>query len=36
MLSYPSQRYRSAWIGIAVHSAQSLFFGFAMLAVVLR
>jgi uncharacterized protein len=25
-LAYPSKRYRSAWIGIAVHSAQSLFF----------
>ena len=25
LLSYPSKRYRSAWIGIAVHSAQSVF-----------
>jgi membrane protease YdiL (CAAX protease family) len=23
-LAYPSRRYRSAWIGIAVHSAQSV------------
>jgi len=26
ILAYPSRRYRSAWIGIAVHSAQSVFF----------
>jgi membrane protease YdiL (CAAX protease family) len=25
-ISYPSKRYRSAWIGIAVHSIQSVFF----------
>jgi hypothetical protein len=25
ILSYPTKRYRSAWIGIIVHSAQSLF-----------
>jgi uncharacterized protein len=25
LLSYPTKRYRSAWIGIAVHSAQSVF-----------
>ena len=24
LISYPSRRYRSAWIGIAVHSAQSV------------
>jgi hypothetical protein len=24
-LAYPTKRYRSAWIGIAVHSAQSVF-----------
>jgi CAAX protease family protein len=24
ILAYPSKRYRSAWIGIAVHSAQSI------------
>ena len=24
ILAYPSRRYRSAWIGIAVHSAQSV------------
>ena len=26
-VAYPSKRYRSAWIGIAVHSAQSVFLG---------
>ena len=25
-VAYPTKRYRSAWIGIAVHSAQSIFF----------
>jgi uncharacterized protein len=35
-LSYPSQRYRSAWIGIIVHSAQTVFFAAAVLAVVLK
>ena len=24
VLAYPTKRYRSAWIGIAVHSAQSV------------
>jgi hypothetical protein len=24
ILAYPTKRYRSAWIGIAVHSAQSV------------
>lgn len=32
---YPSRRYQSAWIGIAVHSAQSVFVGAAILALVL-
>jgi membrane protease YdiL (CAAX protease family) len=36
VLSYPTKRYRSAWIGIAVHSAQSVFFGALVLALVLR
>jgi membrane protease YdiL (CAAX protease family) len=36
LLSYPTKRYRSAWIGIAVHSSQSLFFGALVLALVLR
>lgn len=34
-LAYPTKRYRSAWIGIAVHSSQSLFFGIALLPFVL-
>jgi CAAX protease family protein len=33
---YPSRRYQSAWIGIAVHSSQTLLFGGLMLALVLR
>lgn len=35
LLSYPSKRYRSAWIGIAVHSAQSIFFAVLVLTLVL-
>jgi membrane protease YdiL (CAAX protease family) len=31
-----SKRYRSAWVGIAVHSAQSVFFGVLLLALVLK
>lgn len=34
ILAYPSKRYRSAWIGIAVHSAQSVFIALAVLALV--
>jgi hypothetical protein len=26
-IAYPAKRYRSAWIGIAVHSAQSVVVG---------
>jgi uncharacterized protein len=33
---YPSKRYQSAWIGIAVHSSQTLFFGVLIFALVLR
>jgi membrane protease YdiL (CAAX protease family) len=33
-LAYPAKRYRSAWIGIAVHSAQSLFFAVLIFTVV--
>jgi hypothetical protein len=33
-LAYPSKRYRSALIGIAVHSVQSVFLGAAVLALV--
>jgi len=35
LLSYPAKRYRSAWVGIAVHSAQSLFFAIVVLGLVL-
>jgi membrane protease YdiL (CAAX protease family) len=34
-ICYPSKRYQSAWIGIAVHSVQSVFFAFVLLALVL-
>jgi hypothetical protein len=34
-IAYPTKRYRSAWIGIAVHSAQSVFFAIALLLIVL-
>jgi uncharacterized protein len=35
LLAYPTKRYRSAWIGIAVHSAQSLFFAILLFTIVL-
>jgi membrane protease YdiL (CAAX protease family) len=31
-----SKRYRSAWVGIAVHSAQSVFFAVLLLALVVK
>jgi membrane protease YdiL (CAAX protease family) len=34
-LAYPTRRYRSAWMGIAVHSAQSVVFAAIGLALVL-
>ena len=34
-LAYPTKRYQSAWIGIAVHSAQSVFFAVIVLTFVL-
>ena len=34
ILSYPSKRFRSAWMGIAVHSVQSVFVLIAVLALV--
>jgi membrane protease YdiL (CAAX protease family) len=34
ILAYPSKRYRSAWIGIAVHSAQSVVFAVLVLTLV--
>jgi uncharacterized protein len=33
-LAYPTKRYRSAWIGIAVHSAQSVFLAIFILTLV--
>jgi uncharacterized protein len=35
VLAYPTKRYRSAWIGIAVHSSQTVFFALAILPFVL-
>jgi membrane protease YdiL (CAAX protease family) len=35
ILAYPTKRYRSAWIGIAVHSSQSVFFAVIVLTLVL-
>jgi membrane protease YdiL (CAAX protease family) len=35
ILAYPSKRYRSAWIGIAVHSAQSVVFAVLVLTLVI-
>ena len=35
-LAYPSRRYRSAWLGIIVHSLQSVLIVGASLALVLR
>ena len=34
-LAYPTKRYRSAWIGIAIHSMQSIFLALIVLALVL-
>jgi len=35
IIAYPSKRYRSAWIGIAIHSSQSIFFAIVGLSLVL-
>lgn len=35
LLAFPSWRYRSTWMGIILHSAQNVFFGFLILGVVL-
>jgi membrane protease YdiL (CAAX protease family) len=35
VVSYPTRRYQSAWIGIAVHTAQSVFFAVIVLTLVL-
>jgi hypothetical protein len=36
LFAYPSKRFRSAWAGIVIHSAQSVFFAVLLLGVVLR
>ena len=36
LVAYPSRRYRSAWIGIVVHSAQTVVFTALILALVLQ
>jgi len=36
VLAYPSKRYRSAWMGIVVHSMQTVFFVVILLALVMR
>ena len=35
VLAYPTKRYRSAWIGIAVHSAQSVVIAALVLGLVI-
>jgi len=35
LFAYPSRRFHSAWMGIAIHSAESLFFAVVLLTVVL-
>ena len=35
VLAFPSWRFRSTWMAVIVHSAQSVFFGFLILALVL-
>jgi membrane protease YdiL (CAAX protease family) len=35
VLAYPTKRYRSAWIGIAVHSAQTIFLAVIVLTLVI-
>jgi membrane protease YdiL (CAAX protease family) len=35
LMAYPTRRFRSAWFGIIVHSAQSVFLGVIILALVL-
>jgi uncharacterized protein len=36
LCAYPAKRFRSAWAGIVIHSAQSVFFAAAVLGIVLR
>ena len=35
ILAYPSQRFRSTWMAVIIHSAQNVFFSFVILGVVL-
>jgi membrane protease YdiL (CAAX protease family) len=35
ILAYPSWRFRSTWMAVIVHSAQNVFFGLLVLAIVL-
>lgn len=35
LMAYPTRRWRSAWLGIIVHSSQSVFLGAVILALVL-
>jgi hypothetical protein len=35
-MAYPTKKFRSAWMGIIVHSSQSVFLGAVMLTLVLR
>jgi len=35
VLSYPTKRYQNAWIGMAVHSTQSVFLAVIVLTLVL-
>jgi hypothetical protein len=36
LVAYPARRYRSAWIGIIVHSAQTVVFTVVILVIVLK
>jgi membrane protease YdiL (CAAX protease family) len=36
LTAYPTRRFRSAWLGIAIHSAQSVFFAALLLTIVLH
>jgi CAAX protease family protein len=35
LMAYPTRRFRSAWMGIIIHSSQSLFLGIAILRLIL-
>jgi hypothetical protein len=35
-MAYPTKRFRSAWMGIIIHSAQSVFLIIVLLGLVLR